>query len=313
MNQRQTWAVVLAGGDGSRLRSLTRLITGEDRPKQFCRLLGDATLLAQTRSRLASAISPEQTLFTVVKAHERFYADELANVKPSRLVVQPANKGTTVAIINSLLRITRLADDPIVGFFPTDHCYLRETRFVATVRLALSVAQDRANTVILLGAKAEYPEVEYGWIEPGAGLPCPLPCSLLRVNRFWEKPSTNFAQALCARGFLWNTFVMIGRASAFLNILKAAVPQIFHTLAYGGHLPPGDQAASAMAPGDFSQQVLSVSTAHLSVLPMGDVGWSDLGTPGRVRMAMAQVGSRLQRQRSAQNESLDDLVKATVA
>src|SRR5208282_6033003 len=75
----QPWAVVLAGGDGTRLRALTRFIAGDDRPKQFCALYGGRTLLAQTRSRLTPAISPERTLFTVVKAHERFYRDELAD------------------------------------------------------------------------------------------------------------------------------------------------------------------------------------------------------------------------------------------
>src|SRR5580692_7856690 len=181
MLNHQVWAVVLAGGDGTRLQSLTRLIAGEDRPKQFCRLHGGRTLLAQTRSRLAPAISPERTLFTVVKAHERFYTDELADVKPSRVVVQPSNVGTTAAIINSLLRITSLAGTPIVGFFPTDHHYSKEMRFVASLRLALKVATDRPDTVILLGASAEHPEVEYGWIEPGTGLESPLTHSLHRV------------------------------------------------------------------------------------------------------------------------------------
>lgn len=315
----QAWAVVLAGGDGNRLRPLTRLITGEDRPKQFCRLFGDGTLLAQTRSRLATTISPEQMVFSLVKAHERFYSDELAGVKPSRLVVQPANMGTTAAIIRSLLRITTLADDPIVGFFPTDHYYVHEMRFVTMIHLALRVARDRKNTVILLGAQADYPEVEYGWIEPGKGLPSPLPSSLHRVNRFWEKPSAHFAQALRARGCLWNTFVMIGRASAFLNILKSAVPRMLQTLGaechpsdVGSGLPNGGPADAALAPGDFSRQVLSVSTAQLAVLPMGDVGWSDLGTPERVRIAMTRSGLGSQRQGAAQNE-IEDMVKTSFA
>src|ERR1700722_12826680 len=103
------WAVVLAGGDGTRLQSLTRMIAGENRPKQFCRFYGSRTLLAHTRSRLARVISPDQTLFAVVKNHERFYADELVDVRPSRIVVQPSNKGTTAAVLSSLIRLGSLA------------------------------------------------------------------------------------------------------------------------------------------------------------------------------------------------------------
>ena len=96
-------------------------------------------------------------MYTVVKAHERFYADELADVTPSRVVVQPSNKGTTAAIIYSLQRITSLAGDPIVGFFPTDHHYSREMRFAASVRLATKAVMARPGTVILLGAPAGIP------------------------------------------------------------------------------------------------------------------------------------------------------------
>jgi mannose-1-phosphate guanylyltransferase len=288
VNHQQTWAVVLAGGDGTRLRSLTRSIAGEDRPKQFCRLYGSRTLLAQTRSRLAPAISPDRTLYTVVKAHERFYADELADVTPSRVVVQPSNKGTTAAIIYSLRRITSLAGDPIVGFFPTDHHYSRESRFAASVRLATKVVMSRPDTIILLGASAEYPEVEYGWIEPSERLDLRFTRSLLRVNRFWEKPASQVARALLARGCLWNTFVMIGRASAFLEMLKTAVPGMVRALAG----PNPDEAFAMLTPGDFSKQVLSASTERLAVLRLGNVGWSDLGTPERVVSVMARSGLR---------------------
>jgi len=317
VNHQHTWAVVLAGGDGTRLRSLTRFITGEDRPKQFCRLYGGRTLLAQTRSRLAPAISPERTLYTVVKAHERFYADELTDVPPSRVVVQPSNKGTTAAIIYSLRRITSLAGDPIVGFFPTDHHYSREMRFAASVRLATKVVMSRPDTLILLGASAEYPEDEYGWIEPSERFDHRFTRSLLRVNRFWEKPASHVAQALLARGCLWNTFVMIGRASAFLEVLQAAVPGMVRTLAADRHLSASelaianaDQAYATLAPGDFSKQVLSVSTERLAVLRLGNVGWSDLGTPERVMSAMARSGLRSHWPGTLQNENLENLAES---
>ena len=300
MNHQQTWGVVLAGGDGTRLKSLTQLISGEDCPKQFCQLYGGQTLLTQTRARVAGAIHPERTVFVVVKAHEKFYRRELADVEPTQLVVQPANKGTTAAVICSLLRITGLAGDPVVAFFPTDHYYSNEARFITSVDRAIRVASHHSDTLVVLGAKAERAEVDYGWIEPSARFESPFTNALHRVSRFWEKPSYPTARVLLARGCLWNTFVMIGRASVFLAMLDDTVtPGITRALMAArrcaGEVPTlaaQDYLWAKLTESDFSRQVLSANTEKLAVLRIGDVGWSDLGTPERARAVIA--GLRLE-------------------
>jgi mannose-1-phosphate guanylyltransferase len=69
----KNWAIVLAGGEGSRLLSLTRRIAGTDLPKQFCPLTGEHSLLEQTIRR-ASLLLPEANILTVVnRAHQPFY------------------------------------------------------------------------------------------------------------------------------------------------------------------------------------------------------------------------------------------------
>ncbi len=97
------WALILAGGDGTRLLTLTREIAGDDRPKQFCAVVGDETLLEQTRGRVARSVSADKTLFVLTRAHERYYEPALAGVPRERLVVQPKNAGTAPAILYGLL------------------------------------------------------------------------------------------------------------------------------------------------------------------------------------------------------------------
>ena len=319
LNQQQAWAVVLAGGDGTRLKTLTQLISGEDRPKQFCQVYGGKTLLAQTRARLARVIHPERTAFAVVRPHERFYRNELSDVEPQRVVVQPGNKGTTAAVIFSLLRITALAGDPVVAFFPTDHYYSNEAEFDASVHRAVRVAQHHSDTLVILGADAEHAEVDYGWIEPGRRLNSPFTNALLRVSRFWEKPSHPTAQALFTRGCLWNTFVMVGRASTFLtllaNTLAPGVWNAFIAAQRSGKHSTDPMARyklwAALTAGDFSCQVLTFSTHSLSVLRVGDIGWSDLGTPERVKAAMARSGLKPWWQEAAEHGNFKDLAKTS--
>jgi mannose-1-phosphate guanylyltransferase len=289
------WGVVLAGGDGTRLKAVSRMISGDNRPKQFCTLFGTRSLLARTRGRLAPAISPDRMVFAVVRNHEPFYQPELADVEESRIVVQPSNRGTTAAIIYSLLRLTQLEKDPIVAFFPADHHFADEMRFARALDGAFAAVHKNPRSLVLLGARAEKAEVEYGWIEPGrpmgddrSGLP-----SVFRVNRFWEKPSAEVAQGLLSRGCLWNTFVLAGWARTFIEIIQSTTPELLDSFQpVAGPTPRDEEAKRAVAlyetlpTADFSRDVLARRPERLSVLRMEGAGWSDLGTPKGVLGAL---------------------------
>jgi mannose-1-phosphate guanylyltransferase len=291
------WAVILAGGDGTRLRPLTRVIAGDERPKQFCAVLGDETLLDQTRSRVALAVRPAQTFFVLARAHEPFYDSLLGGVPRERLVVQPNNAGTAPAILYSLLRLSKAAPSSTVAFFPSDHYFSDDAAFMSHVETAFEAARPRDDMVILLGMKPEGPEGEYGWIEPVSPELMKTPDGLCRVRRFWEKPESQLARTLMERGCLWNSFVMVGRVSAFLEMIRRASPDLynrFHDLV--PVLNTVDEAGaiaglySQLSDVNFSQEVLAVCARGLAVLPVGGLRWSDLGKPQRVLSAMADIG-----------------------
>ena len=103
LDQTSACAVVLAGGSGTRVQSLTRKIEGDRRPKQFCRILGGRSLLGDTRERLRPIFLEDRTVFVMTKAHEMFYTEELSDVDASRIVAQPLNRGTGVAVIVATL------------------------------------------------------------------------------------------------------------------------------------------------------------------------------------------------------------------
>jgi mannose-1-phosphate guanylyltransferase len=272
------WAVVLAGGDGTRLQSLTFKISGDLRPKQFCSIFGGKSLLSQTWQRLGPLFPRDHTMSVLTRAHERFYRDELSPAN-SEILVQPENRGTGVAITTSLLRIMRSDIDAIVACFPCDHYYVDEDAFALTIRSAMAFAEEHPASLILLGAQAHYPEVEYGWIEPGQAIR-DLPLS--RVNRFWEKPSLQEAQGLFRRGCLWNTFVTVGRAETFLELLCAEIPDVVSSIAAALTDQDLDSAYQGVRTVDFSQAVLVPQPHRLLVVRDAVSGWTDLGNPSRV-------------------------------
>jgi len=215
----------------------------------------------------------------LTRAHERFYREELPPAENSHILVQPENRGTGVAITAAILRILRSDIDAIVAFFPCDHYYMDDDAFALTIRSAMGFADEHPTSLVLLGAQAHYPEVEYGWIEPGLAIRN-LPLS--RVNRFWEKPSLQEAQALIRRGCLWNTFVTVGRAETFLELLCAEIPDVVSSIAAALTDKDLDSAYRGVRAVDFSQAVLVPQPHRLLVVRDAVSGWADLGNPTRV-------------------------------
>lgn len=295
------WAVILAGGDGTRLQSMTRAITGDNRPKQFVPVVGGSTLLNQTQRRVALSIEPSRTLIVVTEKHSRFYQPLANELAPDLLIEQPANKGTAPAILYALLRIAARSPKAIVALFPSDHFFADDEEFMAHVDIAFDAAQAQPETITLLGITPSGPETEYGWIEPHQSVLGNASRSITRVKKFWEKPSAPLAASLMARGCLWNSFVMVGRVEAFLRLTRAALPELFTS--FVATTRTFESACEKQAVADlyariedtnFSHQVLAARPNDLAVMRVADVGWSDLGEPSRVLATLAHLGMQSQ-------------------
>jgi len=293
------WALLLAGGEGRRLKPLTRQIAGDPRPKQFCAILDGETLLERTLRRAELVTRPDQHVVVVTRAHEPYFPGLATELAPDRLVVQPRNAGTAAGIIYPLLRIRQLAGNVLVAVFPSDHYVSDDGPFVTAVVHASAVAQARPEFVVLLGVEASAPETEYGWIDP-APVPLSLPGNpAFPIRRFWEKPSLRLAQRLFERGALWNSFVMVGWVDTFLNLTRRVAGDLvaaFEPLrdAIGGsrEAEVAERVYEALEPSGFSERVLVPGTDGLLTVRAKSVDWSDWGHPQRVMATVRRTGWR---------------------
>lgn len=285
LSTKTPWAVVLAAGEGTRLRSLTRFLYGEDRPKQFAVIEGERSLLQWTLDRIATRFPVERTIVVVGKAHEAVARQQLREYEGVDLIVQPRNVGTAPGILLPLARIRARDPGACVAVFPSDHYATHPERLLHGVDVALDAA-DRSG-LTLIGVEPDRAETEYGWIVPD-GSAYSSTDRLWSVNRFVEKPDRPLAQRLLRQGALWNTFIICGRLSEFWAEARQRLPgsvRRFDLYVEGLGQPTEELLLEYiyrdMEISDFSRDVLQ-KTQRLAVVRVSDSGWSDWGSPRRV-------------------------------
>ena len=289
-------AIVLAGGEGTRLKALTRQIAGEEIPKQFCKLVGSKSLLEQTYDRVSNLIPRERTVTVVNRAHERFYQPILGGTPEHLVVAQPAGRGTAPAILYALMRLARRAPASVVSLFPCDHYVSDDSLFMRHVDAAARAVDVRPELTVLLGIEPTHPETSYGWIDPAEPLGIgEMPLS--GVRRFVEKPDSGTASRLMSNGALWNSFVMVARVSTMIGLFMIAAPGLYvafnslrATFETGVEMRVVERLYENLPEVNFSSDVLEKCPVNLAVMPVRQVRWSDLGEPDRVRDTWTQTG-----------------------
>ena len=281
------WAVVLAGGEGRRMAPLTRSLYGHALPKQFAALDGERTLLQQTMDRIAPLVPPQRTVVVVSQAHESLARRQLRGYPSVLVVAQPQDRGTAPGVLLPLSYVRASHRGAQVVVLPSDHYVRRPRVLLEAVVQALKAAESARSGIALVGATADRPATDLGWIVPEAAAPRSTP-SAFAVARFVEKPPQSEANALLKEGGLWSTMIIAGRVERLWREFRRHLPkQTQQFERYSRRLGASrarellESAYRRLAPADFSQSFLQ-AVRGLSVVPMRDAGWSDCGTPARL-------------------------------
>ena len=283
LEESNAWALVLAAGDGTRLRSLTRAASGMTIPKQFCSLYEGPSLLHEALCRAHTVVAEDSTCAIVAEQHRRWWEGALRTLPPENIIVQAQNRGTGLGILLPLLHILSRNPQAQLVLLPSDHHVRQESLLTSAIQDAL---EQSIHETVLLGIRPEELDPDLGYIVPGPS----DGRGALTVARFVEKPSLVVANELIREGGLWNTFIVVSTGLALLELYRKRFPEIVSVMmtAYESDRRAGSHGA-AMAElyerlpvVDFSRDIVTEELADLRVLPVPSCGWSDLGTPKRV-------------------------------
>jgi mannose-1-phosphate guanylyltransferase len=278
------WAIVLAGGDGLRLLAWTGDPSGRVVPKQYCSFGRPRSMLRWALERACSVVPREHVLIVVAEQHRRFWEQELSDFPLDNIVVQPRNRGTGAGLLLPLLRLWPHRDTVArVLVLASDHYVEDEQTLRESLDMALNARGRRAGRLLLLGMTPSGLDDDFGWIVPASR----VSGRIRRVAHFAEKPGPEGARILMRRGALVNSLILVAPADLILRLYQETLPGILGALLDC----PGDAGGrehlaeiyESIPTSDFSRHVLSRSVRHLSVVEVPWCGWSDLGTPDRLR------------------------------
>ncbi len=301
--RRHRWAIVLAGGNGEFMKRTTLEWFGEERPEQFCCFSGNQTLLEKAWRR-AEGIVERDHIITVTLACQRKYLEEFPeNAIPGKVFYQPSSCGTAPAVLMAVAQILSVDPRASLIVLPSDHFIRQEDLFIHYARCALEVAEQKADRVILFGAKATWTNLDYGWIDilPEEDLSDSNNSdnypNLINILGLYQNAGSSLAHRLKRRGALWNTSILAARAKHLWQLCAIHLPKLYERAAhihqasrqFDKYGQGGDYIRMAISHAyyhspklDLFEDLISKAVDDCLVMPLTNINWEDWGRSERI-------------------------------
>lgn len=261
--------IILAGGGGTRLFPLSRTCF----PKQFMKIGGDQSLLAQTVMRFMPVAKAADMVIVTNKEYIHHVKAELAacGAEDAHVLLEPVGRNTAPAIaLAARYCIDELGagENEVMFVTPSDHIIRQAELFVQAVKQAKEMA--KLDSIVTFGIKPNKPEIGYGYIE--AGTPCG--CGYM-VKSFKEKPNQVTAEQYVAAGsYYWNSGMFAFTIGHFMQELEAYQPDIYKLVAnsYAEALSQFEDMPNISIDYAIAEKSKKVVTIPLSAY------WNDIGS-----------------------------------
>jgi len=289
--EKHYYAVIMAGGGGTRLWPLSR----QARPKQMLRLIDERTLFQTSVERLEGLFPPERILVVTVAEQARVFQEQYSRIPAENYILEPSPRGTASVI--GLAAVALQSRDPqaVMAVLTSDHYIGNEDRFRSLLRFAQKVAID--GYLVTLGIAPSFPSTGYGYIQSGERLRIGRRqedqrladiypgLDAYKVLRFIEKPDEKKAQQMLAAGnHAWNSGMFVWQVDRIMAEFHRQMPELAVTLDEIGRVwgtkdqqKTLDQHWLKIEPQTIDYGIME-GAKDVAVILVESLDWSDVGS-----------------------------------
>ncbi|MCJ7432089.1 MAG: sugar phosphate nucleotidyltransferase [Anaerolineales bacterium] len=274
-----TYAVIMAGGGGTRLWPISR----KERPKQLLPLIGQETLFQSTVERLENLFPPERILVVTVEEQARDMFKQAPAIPEENYIIEPAPRGTASVVGLAAAVLQKRYPQATMAILPSDHFIRNRDLFHYLLNAAFDVAED--DYLVTLGITPSHPSTAYGYIQQGEALSGNYKYPAYKVKSFVEKPDEQMSQQLLRSGdHSWNSGMFIWKADTILNEIDQQMPALGDSLKVIASAWGTEKQAGVLAERWNDLEIKTVDygimekAKRVAVLPAGGLGWSDVGS-----------------------------------
>ena len=293
------WSIILAGGNGDRISSLTLQWMGRSVPKQYCAFVGKKSMLQHTLMRADALGEHGHQRTLIARNHQNEALPQLADRWDQSVILQPSNRNTLPGIFLPLTHIYARDSNATVVIYPSDHFIYPRNNFIRLMEQAVKAAEELPGMLILIGAKPDSLELDYGWIYPAEEIWQSGDYSVRIVKQFLEKPSRALAAEAMLQGAFWNTLIVAVKAHTLWELGWTHAPEILRHFERLCNVVGTSKEKSVlesiyeiMPSGNFSSDLLMQAAGSIGVLPMENILWNDWGRKERIVETLSRIGLR---------------------
>ena len=292
INNKNLFAVIMAGGSGTRLWPLSRT----NAPKQFQAIVSDRTLIQETYDRLTKVVPKDQIYIATIAKYKGVVLQQIPGIGEDHLILEPSSKNSGPSMGYFSAVIAAKNPQAVIATAPSDHVINNAAQYIAAYSAAFSEMIKNPGKLLTIGIKPDKPNIGLGYLKIGKIIDEVEGHQVYEIDEFKEKPDLKTAtEYIKSWQYLWNSACYFWHATDMVKWLEGVRPEMMHgikkivTLIEQNDKDAEKEIKKIYNSFENEQIEYALVEQMKGVLTIpADLGWDDVGSWNALQELLAQ-------------------------